>query len=173
MQWYHFCCVGVTSQIAFDEWICDNCKYNLPKNPDEVDESKENRPPERQRRKTRSVRSTSTVSTTRSQIFALRKLDEERALKEKRDQEECALKEKRDEEYLLKKYSILEGTIDEPDEQKLDDQEFEKSSYENTVLWAREMQNLSKEFENKLTVDNISLSMTEDERTVLGQRFFY
>ncbi len=159
-SWFHFGCVGVTQKVASEEWKCDRCKYVLPKNPSVVEPDKENvSPQDIQWRKSKSIQSLSSVSSTRSKALALRKLEEERALTEKRDRE-----------YLNQKYSILEETV--LDNFDVDDEKLEKSSFESTLRWANEVQQLSKEFDRKFNTNNVSISLTEDERTALGQQFF-
>lgn len=160
--WYHFVCVGVTRTIASKDWDCDRCKYALPENPFFDKYEKENRPPEIRWRKTQSIASLSSVSSRRNSVLALKKLEEERALREKRDHE-----------YLQQKYSILEDLIDDSGEHRTKDQIFDdKQSFENTLQWANEMQNLSEDYANKFKVNDISISFDEDERTAMNQRFF-
>lgn len=160
--WYHFVCVGVTRTIASKDWDCDRCKYALPENPFFDKYEKENRPPEIRWRKTQSIASLSSVSSRRNSVLALKKLEEERALREKRDHE-----------YLQQKYSILEDLIDDSGEHRTKDQIFDdKQSFENTLQWANKMQNLSEDYANKFKVNDISISFDEDERTAMNQRFF-
>lgn len=163
--WFHFSCVGVTCEIASVEWKCDRCKYTLPKIPsldasNKNDPVKENSTPENsQWRKSKSVRSLSSVSSVKSKGLVLQKLEEERVMKEKRDRE-----------YLDQKYLILEEAAME--DFGIKDDELEKSSFENTLRWAKEIQQLSRDFDNKFTMDKVSISLDENEKTVLGQKFF-
>lgn len=156
--WYHFACVGVTSKIAFE---CDHCKYALPRNPLLDVRDKENWPPERlQWRKTQSIASRSSVLSKHSKDLALQRLDEERALSEKRDRE-----------YLRQKYAILEDSTstDELGEHRSKEKDFDKTSFENTLQWATDMQNLSSNYATKLTLNDVSVSLNEDERTAFCQ----
>lgn len=157
--WFHFVCVVVDGSIATMNWSCDECRYELPKTT--VTSNKENVSPNQQWRKTKSVHTLTSISSSQSKTLALQRLEEERQLNAKRDQE-----------YLKKKYSILEGSIDERFE--LGEDEHNKASdvsYENTLRWAKEMQRLSDDFTNKFTTENVSISMSENEMKTFDKRF--
>lgn len=159
-SWFHFVCVGVNSEIAFKDWKCDWCKYAFPKKSSFEHRDKENWPPEySQWRKTQSFDSMSTV-TKRNRDLALQKLEEERELHEKRDRE-----------YLRQKYSILEDTMDELGDHRQKEDVFDRTSFNKTYQWAKDMQDLPGRYSRKFAMDELSISLNDQERTAFDQQF--
>ncbi|XP_037030375.1 uncharacterized protein LOC119070165 [Bradysia coprophila] len=158
-SWFHFTCVGVRSSISTRDWQCDKCKYTLPKSSSLAHQDKENRPPQKVMwRETKSFDSMSSVSSKRSRNLALQRLEEDRALSEKRDRE-----------YLRRKYSILED--DELEVPQGEEKIIDESSFENVLRWTKDMHDLSKDYTNKFTMDDVSISLGDHELTNINQRF--
>lgn len=127
--WYHYVCAGVDSFIAEEDWICKMCAetqvmnggsrnvLTVPANPTMASGSADvvtERPRRRTSNASKSKCSKSSKSSSERRLqIELQKLEEERKLKEIRDQEERELKEKRDQEYIDKKYKILNQLADE------------------------------------------------------------
>lgn len=91
-NWFHFVCVGVTGDIAEKEFFCENCVAKTSK-------TNQSKIAEKSMKSVRSSKThaSATSSAARRRDLLLARIEEERKLKETRDQE-----------YLDKKYDALE-----------------------------------------------------------------
>ncbi|XP_037051788.1 uncharacterized protein LOC119085478 [Bradysia coprophila] len=114
----------------------------------EGNEEKEPNPPG-------SHKSSKSSITTKQRIAALKRLEEEQAIRL---------------DVLAKKYRIIGASDDESDSTSRDDKErcSKTSSVDNTLKWARDLQDISKEFSKITFMDEHSVSSSDHEREVVN-----
>lgn len=172
--WFHFACVGVSSDVADRDWNCQRCSL-LKKTLNELHMIKAKYPcvskePEKPKSKLlslqgsmydvpsafsfESARQSQRVSLTASQkMEALKRLDEEQESKER----EIKL------DILNRKFQVLHSSHSESEAGKF-------SSMENTLHWARKLQDIANDMSRVTIQDNVSISLSDHERHKINQR---
>lgn len=160
--WYHFECVGVTSDIEYEDWLCGRCnqlqtalrEFNNGKLPGDTSQSQGVVVSDTFSYKSTKVSSRVSSLTARQKVKALQKLQEEQLIKL---------------DILNRKYRILEGDT-ESESPEEDGKEDKQSSLDYTLQWARKVQGVSNDFAKMSFLDNISISLSDHEREAINKR---
>lgn len=152
-DWHHFTCVNVTSSISSKDWLCPKCSKNVG-NPSEQERNRH--PPDNPTLSKMHSNDNKQLSSTQVTVKKLAHKDTKSVssssslkLKLKRLEEERLLKQKRDQEYLDAKYALLEQTLSEDESAQEHDEGEQDSCHDNERLenWVGEQQaNLTEEF---------------------------
>lgn len=159
--WFHFVCVGVAEDVAHREWTCKCCidiqRANQDKkkcsgshkNPDTSEKHPgSNKNPDDCSQISLNASSRKSLSARRKAV-ALEKLYEEQNIKL---------------DILNRKYRILESP-----ESETEADSYAQSSIEQTLHWAKEIQNLSSGVAKMTARDNVSISLSDYDREVVNK----